>query len=383
MTLAFASHDIAAGAVLTIDLSAVRANYRHIRDRVRPAAAGAVVKANAYGLGAVRVVTALLKDGCRDFFVAQLSEARELRAHLPSGVALYVLNGLQAGAEAEAIALGVTPALNTPQQVAAWAAAGARLGRRLPGALQVDTGMSRLGLSAAELTALRAQRTLDDIDVVLLMSHLACADEPLHAANAEQLAAFRAFAADFSGARLSLANSGGALLDASYHNDLARPGIALYGVHPQTGAPSPLRPVVRLDARVIQVREIAAGTGVGYGLTFHAAAPTRLATIGVGYADGWPRCLGNRGAAFFNGIRLPIAGRVSMDSMTLDISALPAGTLNPGDSVELIGPHQSLDDVAGDAGTIAYEILTSLGQRYARIHRDDDSHPTPHFGRPA
>jgi len=373
MTLAFAPHDVSAGAVLTVDLSALRSNYRLIRDRVRPAEAAAVVKADAYGLGATRVASALLKDGCRHFFVAQLCETRDLRAHLPSAAQLYVLNGLLPGAEAEAIALGVIPVLNSLAQVKAWSAAAVQLGRRLPAALQVDTGMSRLGLSAGEVEQLRRHPAmLDGIDLVLLMSHLACADEPAHAANADQLAVFRQFATQFPAIRYSFANSGGAFLDTTFHGDLVRPGIVLYGADPVPGDARP-RPVVRLDARVIQVRTIAAGTGVGYGLTFRASAPTRLATIGVGYADGWPRCLSGRGAAYVRGVRVPIAGRISMDSMTLDISALPDGALRAGDLVELIGPNQTLDAVAGDAGTIPYEILTSLGRRYARIYAEDET----------
>ncbi|MEW6644904.1 MAG: alanine racemase [Pseudomonadota bacterium] len=383
MTLAFTPYDIAAGAVLTIDLSALRSNYRLIRDRVCPAEVAAVVKADAYGLGAAQVAAALLKDGCRHFFVAQLSETRNLRAHLPPTAALYVLNGLLPGAEAEAIALGVIPVLNSLPQVCAWSAAGVQRGRRLPAALQVDTGMSRLGLAAGEVEQLLAHPAmLDGIDLVLLMSHLACADEPEHMANTEQLAVFRHFAAQFPALRRSFANSGGAFLDASFHGELVRPGIALYGADPVPGA-ARLRPVVRLDARVIQVREINTGTGVGYGLTFRASGPTRLATIGVGYADGWPRCLSERGAAYVDGVRLPIAGRVSMDSLTLDISALPEGALRPGDLVELIGPHQTLDDVARDAGTIPYEILTSLGQRYARIRVDDEADFSNRVVRPA
>ena len=155
--------------------------------------------------------------------------------------------------------------------------------------------------------------------------------------------------------------------------DLIRPGIALYGGASQAGVANPMRPVVRLDARIIQVREIPAGTGVGYGLTFTAPDARRIATIGIGYADGWPRSLGNRGAAWHAGARLPIAGRVSMDSITLDVTALPPGTLKLGDAVQLIGPHQTLEQVAADAGTIAYEILTGLGSRFARIHVD--GHP--------
>ena len=377
MSLSQNPFDASASAVLTIDLAALRSNYRLIRERVQPAKAAAVVKADGYGLGVIQVAGALLQEGCRDFFVAHLSEARDLRPHLPPATALYVLNGVMPGAEDEAVTLGVIPVLNSVAQADAWASAGTARERRLPAALQLDTGMSRLGLSAGDIERLLQNRkAIDAIDPILLMSHLACADEPDHPANADQLAVFRKFATLLPALRLSLANSGGAFLDAAFHGDMVRPGVALYGVNPAPDATQRLRPVIRLDARVIQTREIAENIGVGYGLTFVARNRTRLATIGVGYADGWLRCLGRRGAAYVGGVRVPIAGRVSMDSTILDISALPEDAVQTGDFVELVGPNQSLEDVARDADTIAYEILTSLGQRYARIYVDDDAgHP--------
>jgi len=203
------------------------------------------------------------------------------------------------------------------------------------------------------------------------MSHLACADEPYHPANRAQLAQFEAQRRRLPPAPASLANSSGIFLGADYHFDLARPGAALYGVAPMPGAPNPMRAVVRLDARVIQTRAISAGDAVGYGHAYRASGPTRLATLGVGYADGWLRSVGPAGHAFVGDQVLPIAGRVSMDSLTLDISALPADMLKPGDYVELIGPHQSIDAVAAAAGTIGYEILTSLGGRYVRRYLGD------------
>ena len=204
------------------------------------------------------------------------------------------------------------------------------------------------------------------------MSQLACADEPDHDANAAQLQCFLDLAGRLPAAPLSLANSGGAFLPPAFHHDLVRPGVSLYGVGPHMNGPNPMQPVVRLDARVVQVRTVPSGTGVGYGLTFTAPRPTRLATIAIGYADGWPRRLGNRGAAYFQGVRLPIAGRISMDTISLDVTALPEAALRLGDYVELLGEHQGLEQVAADADTIAYEILTNLGRRYHRIYLDDD-----------
>lgn len=357
-----------AGARLIIDLKALCANYRVIASQVAPARAGAVVKADAYGLGADRVAPALARAGCRDFFVAHLCEAVPLRPLLPADARLFVLNGIYPGGEQTCLEANVIPVLNSPEQVRAWVSLGKATGRPLAAAVQVDSGMSRLGLAPEDLDALLTEIDFQhDLNVVLVMSHLACADEPEHPANQDQLARFETLANRLPPAPRSLANSGGSFLSLpAFRQDVARPGVSLYGVAPHPGRPSAMQPVVRLEARVIQVRSIPAGRGVGYGLTYAPGQPARIATIGVGYADGWLRHLSNRGAAYFGDVRLPIAGRVSMDSITLDVTALPEGVLKAGDVVELIGPHQPLDAVAGDAGTIPYEILTSLGHRYAR-----------------
>ena len=357
-----------AGGRLTIDLAALRANYQMIADRAGPARAAAVVKADAYGLGAEQVAGALAQAGCRDFFVAVITEALELAPKLPADARVYVLNGLPPGAEATCAAAGVVPVLNSLGQVERWRAEARRRGVRLPAVIQVDSGMSRLGLAASDIDQL-APGLADDVEVVLVMSHLACGDTPIAAANQEQLARFEALA-DRIGPQIprSLANSAGVFIAPEFRQDLVRPGLALYGAAPIEGAASSVRPVVRLEARVIQLRVIEAGAGVGYGLTYVAKARRRLATVSVGYADGWPRRLGGRAAAYLGDLRLPIVGRVSMDSMTLDVSALPEGMLDEGDFVELLGPHQSLEAVAAAAETIAYEILTGLGRRFARTY---------------
>jgi alanine racemase len=355
-----------AGAILTIDLDAVAANWRLLRDRAAPAACAAVVKADAYGLGATRVAQRLYVEGCRSFFVAHLSEGAALRPRLPADAAIHVLNGAPAGAEADTVGLGLIPVLNAPQQIAAWRSAARAAGRALPAALHVDTGMARLGLAPAETDALAADPTaLDGVNLTLVMSHLACADAPDHPANARQLTRFRAARALFPAARASFANSSGLFLGPEYRFDLARPGAALYGIAPQSG-PNPMRAVVRLQARVIQTRDLPAGEPVGYGCSWTAQAPARIATIAVGYADGWLRSASERGAATFKGARLPFAGRVSMDLITLDVSALPADALRPGDLVDLLDPRSGVDAAAEAAGTIGYEILTALGARYAR-----------------
>ncbi|MEJ5020037.1 alanine racemase [Ochrobactrum vermis] len=357
--------DLAAGGILTIDLSALRHNYSAIARHIAPTRAAAVVKADAYGLGASRVAPAFYDAGCRDFFVAHLGEAIALKPFLQPDATLYVLNGLQPGTEEACVREGILPVLNSLEQVENWATLAAKQVKKLPALLQLDTGMSRLGLSPKEFeNLLENSALLDNIDIKFVISHLASGDEPENAANARQLANMTALLARLPKLPVAFANSGGTFLDKTYHFDLARPGVALYGVGPK----SEIVPVLTLSARVIQVRDIDKGAAVGYGGAYVAEGPMRVATIAVGYADGWFRSLSNKGAAFYGDTHLPIIGRVSMDSITLDVSALPEGTLKLGSLVELIGPHQRLEDVARDCDTIPYEILTALGNRYARVY---------------
>lgn len=378
--LADAPPGMPSAGLLEIDLDAVRANYRLLRGRIGNAVCGGVVKADSYGLGASRVVPALAREGCRHFFVAHADEALALLPHLPDGGTLYVLNGLVGDAVPEIARLAaegapVVPVLNSLDHVIAWRAAAARRGRVLPAVLQIDTGMSRLGLAPAEVAAVADDGTaFAGLDIRFVMSHLACADEPLHPASAAQLAAFQAARevlarhAAFAGARWCLANSSGIFLGAGYHFDLVRPGAALYGLNPQPGGDNPMRAVVRLHARIIQARSIPAGSHVGYGYTFASAGAARVATLSVGYADGWPRSLSGKGAVWLGDQRLPILGRVSMDSIVVDVSHVSEGRAVADAPIELIGGHQSVDDVADAAGTIGYEILTSLGRRYRRVY---------------
>lgn len=362
-----------AGGLLTINLTALANNYLNLARRVAPSKTAAVIKADAYGLGALRVARRLEQAGCEDFFVAHLQEALALKPVLSGSARLYVLNGLQPGAEAACAAAGVVPVLNGLDQARRWRDQAALRGAALAAAIQIDSGMARLGLSSRDLDDLLADAAFfDHVSLVLVMSHLACSDDPGVASNDEQKERFARQADRLPGAPRSLANSGGVFLDAAFHGDLVRPGVSLYGVAPHHG-PNPMRAVARLDAKVIQVRDVAAGEPVGYGLTYSRETSGQIATIAVGYADGWPRHLSNRGAAYYRGVRLPIAGRVSMDSITLDVSALVGQglTLKLGDLVELLGPHQTLEDVARDAGTIPYEILTNLGRRYHRTYVED------------
>ncbi|WLP56841.1 alanine racemase [Agrobacterium fabrum] len=354
---------------LTIDLGALRNNYLTLAAMAPASQTAAVVKADAYGLGADVVSQTLFEAGCRNFFVAHIDEALALRLRLSAKARIFVLNGLQPGNETSCAAMAITPVLNSLEQIAQWSGHARELGETLTAAVQIDTGMCRLGLSPEELEILSAQpQLLDGIEIAFVMSHLACADEPDHVSNAAQLAVMRRTAATFPKTPVCFSNSGGIFLGNDYHNALLRPGIALYGGAPSAAGPNPMKPVVRLDVAVIQTRTVPAGSLVGYGGSFTASVPTRLATIAAGYADGLPRSLSNRGAAWYNGVRLPIAGRISMDSIILDISALPEGALTQGSLVQMIGPDQTLEDIAEDAGTIAYEILTGLGRRYRRSY---------------
>ncbi|RVB79454.1 alanine racemase [Mesorhizobium sp. M6A.T.Cr.TU.014.01.1.1] len=357
--------ETAAGAILTVDLGAIRENYRRLKARLGGVGCAGVVKADGYGLGGPQVAAALAAEGCDIFFVAHLVEGVLLRQALGSRPAIYVLNGIQPGAESEAVEAELGAVINSVGQLAAWRAAAQRAGRTLKAAIQVDSGMSRLGMAAAEVEAVAADpQAFDGIDVTFVMSHLARADEPKHPANEQQRLEFERLRRMLPKAPASLANSSGIFLGQPFHYDLARPGAALYGINPMPAEENPMLPVVRLQAKVIQTRSLDKGAGVGYGHIFHVTEPLAAATISLGYADGWHRRAAS--AAWFENVPLPFLGRVSMDSIVLDISALPPDRLKAGDLVELIGPSQTVDQAAGHAGTIGYEILTSLGHRFHR-----------------
>ncbi|MCQ8242018.1 alanine racemase [Acetobacteraceae bacterium KSS12] len=337
--------------------------------RVAPAACAAVVKADGYGLGAARVAAALSAAGCRCFFVAHLAEAVALRDVLGPEPVVQVLNGLPPGTEPVFVHRGLWPVLNSLDQVERWHHHARAAGRPLPASLQLDTGMSRFGLPSPDLDRLAAHPAmLEGIDLRLVMSHLGCADDPADERNEQQRLLFERLRATLPAVPASLAASSGIFLGRRFHLDLVRPGAALYGVPPQNGSPNPMRPVVRLEGRVVQLRAVPAGAWVGYGARFEAVAPMRIATVAVGYADGFLRAGGGRGIATLpeGGPALPIIGRISMDSLGVDVSALPPERLREGDTLDLIGPHRPLADAAAAAGTIGYEMLTSLGQRYHR-----------------
>lgn len=360
-----------ATAILTIDLSALAANYWRLAELCAPAECAAVVKADAYGLGMAACAPALARAGCRTFFVATPAEARDLRGLLPEAT-IYVFDGLLAGTAPILHAHALRPVLNSVAEIKEWAAFCATAGARLPAAIHIDTGMNRLGLSGAEVEALSdAQDVWQAFELTLVISHLACADEPEHPKSEAQRRSFEALRRKLPQARASLANSGGILLGPAYHLDLVRPGIALYGGKPSQADITPFAPVVHLTGRILQVRDVAAGESMGYGASQTLKRASRIAVLAVGYADGLFRALSaddNReGMSVFLGPHpAPILGRVSMDLITVDVTGIPAPLAARGAFVELIGQNIATHQLAAHAGTIDYEILTSLGPRASR-----------------
>ncbi len=366
-----------AGAVLSIDLSAIQKNWRYLKAHAGPAECGAAVKGNAYGLGVEPVGRALWEAGCRSFFVARPKEGEELRQVLPEAT-IYVLDGLFPG-QAEFYAQhNLLPALISIEEAREWAAFGRVYGRHLACAIHVDTGINRLGFAMAEYAALvHETETMNSIHVSLLMSHLACADEPRHGLNAKQCNAFKAVRALLPGVPASLANSAGIFLGPDYAHDLVRPGIAIYGGNPTPALPNPMHAVALLEGTILQTRDVAAGETVGYSATWTAPRHVRVAVLGAGYKDGVPRALssGNSNTppqVFLGGKRCPIIGRISMDMMAIDVTDL-AIPVKRGDLAEILGPNILIDEAASWAGTISYELLTRLGSRYARLYSEIDS----------
>jgi alanine racemase len=351
-------------ARLTVRLGAIIENFRLCGNLSGTAVAG-VVKADAYGLGAGPVARALADAGCDTFFVARLEEGISVRPLVPQA-RIFVLDGVLAGNVEQFIANRLTPVLNSLDDISAWSGAARSRHTTLDAALHFDTGMNRLGLPPDELSMLSAggEGRMQGINLVLLMSHLACSDERDSKMNAEQIQRFRASLAMLPPAPASLAASGGVLLGKDYAFDLVRPGLALYGGNPQRDVPNPFRTVVQLAGRILQLRRVDKGESVGYGATFRTARPSTLATVGLGYADGLMRAFGNQGSAAIRGVRAPVAGRVSMDLITLDVTDIPS--VAPGDEVEFIGDTISLEEAARSAGTANYEILTGLGNRFPR-----------------
>jgi alanine racemase len=368
------SEPIAAEAdgILTIDLAAIVANWRALGDRATGAECAAVLKADGYGCGIEQVAGALHGAGCRTFFVANLAEARRLRA-VARDVVVYLLNGLLPGTAQAYAQADLRPVIGSRAELEEWHAFRATAGWGGGAALHVDTGMNRLGLPLDEAADVAA-RLGDDHGVALVMSHFACSEED-HPLNAKQMEKFRRLRAFFPDIPGSLANSSGIFLGAEAHHDLVRPGVALYGANPTPGRPNPMRAVVRLEGRIVQVRAVAQGETVGYSATWTAKRASRLAIVSVGYADGFLRAASARddkeGAeAVVAGQRCSLAGRISMDLIALDVTDVPESRVKRGDLVTLLGDGIGVDDLAARAGTIGYEVLTSLGRRYRRVYRN-------------
>jgi alanine racemase len=364
--------DASANGVLTVDLDAIVANWRKLEGRGVPSECAAVVKANAYGCGTEPVVRALAKTGCKTFFVATLDEARRARSATASA-AIYVLDGFFAGTGNIYAELNCRPVIGDMGELAEWDAFCKVHGHAGGAAIHIDTGMNRLGINLAEAQALAPRASQPNHGITLVMSHLVCAEDLHHPLNGKQNANFREVARLFGGIPASLSNSSGIFLGAQYQFDLLRPGAALYGVNPTPEADNPMQPVVEVKARVVQVRNVEKGETVGYGATWTARRPTRIAIIAAGYADGYFRAAGGvdgvRAAeAVVNGQRCPLAGRVSMDLMAIDITDL-ATPLRRGQMATLIGDGITVDELAHHFGTIGYEVLTSLGERYQRVYR--------------
>jgi alanine racemase len=362
-----------AGAILEIDLAGIAANWRLLARQVGPASCAAVVKADAYGLGAIQISAALAEAGCQLFFTATLDEGIALRNVLPSPCEIAVLNGPPPRCGEEFIEYRLIPVLNDPGQIADWQWISARQAG-LPAMLHLDTGMARLGLTVREFD--RVSDRPEECSAVrwrALISHLACADDPAHPLNELQRARFATARDRLANLPASLAASSGIFLGRNYHLDFVRPGAALYGINPHPGAPNPMRQIVHLRGRILQVRDVDQGQSVGYGATHLMDAPGRLATVAVGYGDGWLRSLSARGSGRLAGKRVPLLGRVSMDLVVFDVSDVAPAFARPGGFVDLLDEDYGVDAAAADAGTIGYEILTALGRRHHRIYRSSPS----------
>src|ERR1700694_2950782 len=373
-----------ATGVLSVDLDAIVANWRKLEKAAVPAECAGVIKANAYGCGLDPVARALAAAGCKTFFVATLDEARAARAAVPQAT-IYVLDGFFQNCGDAFAKIDARPVIGDLNELAEWDVFCRRSGWAGGAAIHIDTGMNRLGLTLAEAQGIVPRINAGDHGITLVMSHLACAESLNHPLNAKQLATFREIASLFSGVPASLSTSSGVSLGPQSRFALVRPGAALYGVNPTPEADNPMQPVVDLKARIVQMRNVERGESVGYGGTWTARRPTRLAIVSAGYADGYFRAGGSndgtRGAeVVVAGKRCPIAGRISMDLMAIDVTDLPNNAARRGQMVTLIGEGITVDELAHHFGTIGYEVLTSLGPRYARVYKSggtDTVEPAP------
>src|SRR3979411_2833668 len=376
-----------ATGVLTVDLDAIVANWRKLEKTAVPAECAGVIKADAYGCGVDPVARALAAAGCKTFFVATLDEARAARAAVPAA-AIYVLDGFFQNCGDAYAKIDARPVIGDLNELAEWDVFCRRSGWAGGAAIHIDTGMNRLGLTLVKSQGIIPRINAGDHGITLVMSHLACAESLNHPLNAKQLATFREIASLFSGVPASLSNSSGVFLGPQFQFDLVRPGAALYGINPTPEADNPMQPVVDLKARIVQMRNVERGESVGYGGTWTARRPTRLAIVSAGYADGYFRAAGGidgtRSAeVMVAGKRCPVAGRISMDLMAVDVTDLPNNAARRGHMVTLLGEGITVDELAHHFGTIGYEVLTSLGRRYARVYKGGAATTEPAPATPA
>jgi alanine racemase len=372
-TFAFGPPATEAGGVLTINLGAIEANWRKLRSMAIPTECAAVVKADAYGCGLEPVTALLYHAGCTTFFVADLSEGKRVRRIAPEAV-VYILGGLPPGTAPVFAEHFLRPVIGSAAELAEWDSFVSASHWQGGIALHVDTGMNRLGVTIEEATALAPRITAENHGIMLLMSHFVASEIHEHPRNNEQMLAFRDIRSLYRGVPASISNSSGIFLGSSAHLDLVRPGVALYGVNPTPGKPNPMQPVIQLEARIILTREVAFGDTVGYDANWTARRPSRIAVIAVGYADGYFRMASGTdnkpgGTVLVAGKRCPIVGRISMDLIAVDVTDLPGSAVRRGDFVTLIGDGLDIDALAEQFDTNGYEVLTSLGRRYARIYR--------------
>jgi alanine racemase len=368
-----AASDPETGGTLTVDLDAIADNWQTLTRRLLAVECGAVVKANAYGLGLEPVTARLAQAGCKTFFVADVAEARRARSRARDA-AIYVLNGFSPEAAHAFAELDVQPVINSTMELAEWDAFIATQGWRGGAAIHIDTGMNRLGMPAEEAAALALRLQQQNHGITLLMSHLACAEVPDHPLNASQIRLFRELRMLYHGVPASLANSAGIFIGDTAHFDLARPGAALYGINPTPGRDNPMRNVLTLSARILQVRKVPQGESVGYGATWNAKRASRIAVAALGYADGLLRAgsgLDRKagGSAIVAKKRCPIVGYISMDLACIDVTDLPDNAVRRGSSAIFIGEDLPIDEVAAPAGTIGYEVLVRLGSRCHLAYR--------------
>jgi alanine racemase len=361
------------GATLAVDLDAIADNWQALTRRLFAVECGAVVKANAYGLGLEPVTARLAKAGCNTFFVADVAEARHARRSATEA-AIYVLNGFSPEAAEVYAELDLRPVLNSTVELAEWDAFVAAQGWRGGAAIHVNTGMNRLGMPAEEAAALAIRLQQENHGITLLMSHLACAEVQDHPLNASQIRLFRELRMLYHGVPASLVNSSGIFIGDNAHFDLARPGAALYGINPTPGRPNPMRNVLTLSGRILQVRKVPQGESVGYGAAWNAKRASRVAVAAFGYADGLSRAGSgldrkSGGSALVAKKRCPIIGYISMDLACIDVTDLPDNVVRRGDSAIFIGERLPVDEVAAAAGTIGYEVLVRLGSRSRLVYR--------------